>query len=250
MLASEIAQIDHSLVHDEDLTLVLDAQHGSMAAFDELVKRHERRMFRIAHNLLHHRQDAEDAVQEAFFKAFRKLRQFQGRAKFATWLTRITVNQALAKLRREPTFWSSLAEGPQVDAEAEAGAGIWPQEIAAWDPNPETIYSTLELRKLLEKNLRRLSPKIRSVFLLHDVEGLSLEETAQALGLSVCAVKTRSRRARLQLREWLNRHFRTDIHAVPRQAGEQARAADLTTSPGSSALLTIGSVQSGGLRCD
>jgi RNA polymerase sigma-70 factor, ECF subfamily len=210
MLASEIAQIDHSpVLHDEDLTLVLDAQHGSMAAFEKLVKRHERRMFRIAHNLLHHREDAEDAVQEAFLKAFRKLQQFQGRSKFATWLARITVNQALAKLRREPAFWSSLAEDPQDEAD------ISPQEIADWAPNPETIYTKLELRELLEKNLRRLSSKMRSVFLLHDVEGLTLEETAQALGVSVSAVKTRSCRARLQLREWLNGHFRTDIHAAP-----------------------------------
>jgi RNA polymerase sigma-70 factor, ECF subfamily len=209
MLASEVAQIDQApVLHDEDLTLVLDAQHGSMAAFEKLVERHERRMFRIAHNLLHHREDAEDAVQEAFLKAFRKLQQFQGRSKFATWLARITVNQALSKLSREPAFWGSLAEDRQ------DGAGISPQEIADWAPNPETVYNTLELRELLEKNLRRLSPKVRSVFLLHDVEGLSLQETAQALALSVSAVKTRSCRARLQLREWLNAHFRADIHAA------------------------------------
>lgn len=156
MLASEIAHIDHApVLHDEDLTLVLDAQHGSMAAFEKLVKRHERRMFRIARNLLHHREDAEDAVQEAFLKAFRKLQQFQGRSKFSTWLVRITVNQALAKLRREPVFWSSLAEDPQDEAEA----GVSPHEIADWAPNPETVYTTLELRELLEKNLRRLRSK-------------------------------------------------------------------------------------------
>ena len=98
MPASEIAPIAHAPVfHDEDLTLVFDAQHGSMGAFDRLVKRHERRMFRVAHNLLHHHEDAQDAVQEAFLNAFRKLQQFQGRSKFSTWLTHITVNQALAK---------------------------------------------------------------------------------------------------------------------------------------------------------
>jgi RNA polymerase sigma-70 factor, ECF subfamily len=214
MLVSEVAVMDHApVLHDEDLTLVLDAQHGSMAAFEELVKRHERRVFRITHSLLHHREDAEDAVQEAFLKAFRKLQQFQGRSKFATWLTRIAVNEALGKLRRQPAFWSSLAE-PKDEAEP----GISPQEIADWAPNPEKIYSTLELRKLLEQNLRRLSPKARSVFLLHDVEGLSLEEAAQALGLTVSAVKTRSRRARQQLRERLNRHFRTGVHVAPSEA--------------------------------
>jgi len=204
MLASEVAPIDRALVlHDEDLTLVLDAQHGSTAAFEKLVKRHERRMFRIAHNLLHHREDAEDAVQEAFLNVFRKLQQFQRRSKFSTWLARITVNQALTKLRREPAFWSSLAEAPQDEAD------IMPLEIADWAPDPETVYTTLELRELLEKNLRRLNPNVRCVFLLHDVEGLSLEETAQALGIGMSAVKTRSFRARLQLRKWLNSHFRS-----------------------------------------
>ena len=85
MLASEVVQIDHGpVLHNEDLTLVLDAQHGSITAFEKLVKRHERRLFLIAHNLLHHREDSEDAVQEAFLNVFRKPQQFQGRSKSST----------------------------------------------------------------------------------------------------------------------------------------------------------------------
>lgn len=207
MLASQITQTHHvPTLPDEDLPLVQAAKDGSITAFEELVKRHERRMFQIAHGLLHNREDAEDAVQEAFLKAFHKLSQFQAKSKFSTWLARITVNQALTKLRKEPVSWSSLEDGSQDED------GPLPQEIVDWAPSPEMAYSSSELRKILGINLRRLNPKLRAVFLLHDVEGLSLEETAQGLGLSIPAVKARSWRARLLLREWLNRYFRRDRH--------------------------------------
>ena len=203
----EATQIDEVRTPcDDDLALVQAAKEGSIIAFEELVKRHERAMFRIAQNLLHNREDAQDVVQEAFFKAFQKLEQFQARSKFSTWLIRITVNQALTKLRREPVYRSSIED----DLDDEAGA--LPVEIADWAPNPEMLYSASELRRILEENLQRLKPSLRGVFLLHDVEGLSLEETAQCLALSVAAVKTRSWRARFQLREWLNRHFRSGQH--------------------------------------
>lgn len=191
---------------DQDLVLVQAAKDGSITAFEELVKRHERQMFRIAHNLLHNREDAEDAVQGAFLKAFQKLLQFQAKAKFSTWLGRITFNEALTKLRKEPVSWSSIGD----DSRDEAGP--LPQEIADWAPNPEMLYTVSELRNILETNLRRLNPNLRAVFLLHDVEGLSLEDTAESLGLTVGAVKTRSWRARLQLREWLQRYFRNEKH--------------------------------------
>lgn len=207
MLASQITQTHYApTLPDEDLPLVQAAKDGAITAFEELVKRHERRMFRITHNLLHNREDAEDAVQEAFLKAFHKLPQFQARSKFSTWLARIAVNQALTKLRKQPVLWSSIQDGSQDEA------GPLPQDIVDWAPNPEMIYTTAELREILAKNLRRLNPKLRAVFLLHDVEGLSLEEAAESLGLSVSAVKARSWRARFQLREWLNRYFRDDKH--------------------------------------
>lgn len=207
MLASQITETHYApTLPDEDLSLVQAAKDGGITAFEELVKKHERRMFRIAHSLLHNREDAEDAVQEAFLKAFHKLSQFQAKSKFSTWLARITANQALTKLRKEPVSWSSLEDRSQDEA------GPLPLEIVDWAPSPEMAYSSSELREILGRNLRRLNPKLRAVFLLHDVEGLSLEETAQGLGLSVPAVKARSWRARLQLREWLNRYFRRDQH--------------------------------------
>ena len=191
---------------DNDLALIQDAKDGSLTAFGQLVKRHEGQMFRIAYSLLHNREDAEDAVQGAFLKAFQKLIQFQAKAKFSTWLGRITVNEALTKLRRDPVRRSSIGH------EGQDEAGSLPKEIADWAPNPEMLYTVKELRNILETNLRRLNPNLRAVFLLHDVEGISLEDTAETLGLTLGAVKTRSWRARLQLREWLQRYFCNEKH--------------------------------------
>lgn len=205
---SEIAHPDRGpVLLDADLALVQAAQQGDIASFEELVKRHERRMFRIAQNLLHNREDSQDAVQEAFLKAFRKLPTFQARSKFSTWLTRITMNEALTKLRKQPVESSSMDDDTQGEVDKV------PREIADWSPSPETLCTGLELRAILEKNLRRLRPSLRMVFLLRDVEGLSLEETAQNLGLSVAAVKSRTLRARLQLREWLSRCFQNSREA-------------------------------------
>lgn len=202
MSTSQINRSDQAApLTEDDLQLVQAAKEGDIHAFDELVKRHERQMFRIAYHLLHNREDAQDAVQEAFLKAYQKLVQFQAKAKFSTWLGRITVNEALTKLRREPVYWSSLAEDSRDESE------ILPKEVVDWAPNPEVLYNTSELRAILEKNLRRLKPRLRTVFILRDVEGLSLEDAAQTLGLTVAAVKARSWRARLLLREWLGHYF-------------------------------------------
>jgi len=216
MSTATIMQKDSALMApDNDLALIQDAKSGSLTAFGELVKRHERQMFRIAYSLLHNREDAEDAVQGAFLKAFQKLIQFQAKAKFSTWLGRITLNEALTKLRRDPVRWSSIGHEDQDEA------GSLPKEIADWAPNPEMLYTVKELRNILETNLRRLNPTLRTVFLLHDVEGLSLEDTAETLGLTVAAVKTRSWRARLQLREWLQRYFCNEKHRAVASASSR-----------------------------
>ena len=124
MSASQMTQPDQSVATaDDDLALVQAAKDGDIAAFEEPVKRHERQMFRIAHNLLHNREDAEDAVQGAFLKAFQKLLQFQAKAKFATWLGRITFNEALTKLRKEPVHWSPIGHDSRDEAGQHNGAG-------------------------------------------------------------------------------------------------------------------------------
>jgi RNA polymerase sigma-70 factor (ECF subfamily) len=193
----------------DELSLVQAAKKGDVGAFGELVKRYDRNVFRIALHITQNREDAEDVVQDAFLKAYENLEQFQGQSKFYTWLVRIAVNEALMKLRRRrPERMVSLDQDVQTEEDS------MPREVADWSPNPEQLYNQAELRDILGKTIQGLPPSFRTVFVLRDVEGLSTEETAQALELSVPAVKSRLLRARLQLRERLNRYFKK------RQAGD------------------------------
>ena len=189
------------LVSDE-LKLVRAAKDGDVSAFEQLVKRYDRNVFRIANHITHSREDAEDVVQEAFLKAYSNLEKFQEQSKFYTWLVRIAVNEALMKLRkRRPERFVSLDEDVKTEDDS------LPREVADWSPNPEQLYNQEELRDILSRTIQGLPPTFRTVFVLRDVEGLSTEETAEALELSVPAVKSRLLRARLQLRERLNRYF-------------------------------------------
>lgn len=186
----------------DELALVQAAKAGEVAAFEELVKRYDRNVFRIAQHITQNREDAEDVVQDAFLKAYSNLAQFQGQSKFYTWLVRIAVNEALMKLRRRrPERMVSL------DEEVKTEDDSLPREVADWSPNPEQQYTQAELRDILTRTIQGLPASFRTVFVLRDVEGLSTEETAEALDLSVPAVKSRLLRARLQLRERLNRYF-------------------------------------------
>src|SRR5712672_4772422 len=187
----------------EELALVRAAKRGDDAAFEELVRRYDRNVFRIAQHITQNREDAEDVVQEAFLKAYGNLAQFQEQSKFYTWLVRIAVNEALMKLRRrKPERTVSL------DEEVKTEDDSLPREVADWSPNPEQMYNQAELRDILTRTIQGLPEGFRTVFVLRDKEGLSTEETAEALGLSIPAVKSRLLRARLQLRERLNRYFK------------------------------------------
>jgi RNA polymerase sigma-70 factor (ECF subfamily) len=186
----------------DEMALVHPAKGGDVQAFDELVRRYDRNVFRIAQHITHNREDAEDVVQDAFLKAYENLNQFQGQSKFYTWLVRIAVNEALMKLRRlKPGRTVSLDEDVKTEEDS------LPREVADWSPNPEQQYSQAELKDILTRTIQGLPMSFRTVFVLRDVEGLSTEETAEALELSVPAVKSRLLRARLQLRERLNRYF-------------------------------------------
>jgi RNA polymerase sigma-70 factor (ECF subfamily) len=187
----------------DELALVEAAKQGHIEAFEELVKRYDRNVFRIAQHITQNREDAEDVVQDAFLKAYGNLSQFQGQSKFYTWLVRIAVNEALMKLRRRrPERTVSLDQDVETDEDS------IPREVADWSPNPEQQYNQAELRDLLQRTIQGLPSGFRTVFVLRDVEGLSTEETAEALGLSIPAVKSRLLRARLQLRERLNKYFK------------------------------------------
>ena len=187
----------------EESILVEAARSGDIGAFESLVRRYDRNVFRIAQHITQNREDAEDVVQDAFLKAYQNLGQFQGQSKFYTWLVRIAVNEALMRLRRRrPERTVSIDEDVKTEEDS------MPREIADWSPNPEQLYTQAELKDILGKTIQGLPPSFRTVFVLRDVEGLSTEETASALELSVPAVKSRLLRARLQLRERLNKYFK------------------------------------------
>jgi RNA polymerase sigma-70 factor, ECF subfamily len=186
-----------------DVALVARAKEGDVAAFETLVKQYDRQVFRIAQHITQNREDAEDVVQDAFLKAYEKLNQFQGNSKFYTWLVRIAVNESLMRLRKRRT-----GRMVSIDEDVETEEGSMPRDLADWSPDPEMMYGQSELADILRKTIQGLPPGFRTVFALRDVEGLSTEETAEALGLSVPAVKSRLLRARLQLRERLSRYFR------------------------------------------
>ena len=187
----------------DELKLVRAAKAGDIGAFEQLVHRYDRNVFRIAQHITQNREDAEDVVQDAFLKAYENLKNFQEQSKFYTWLVRIAVNEALMRLRRRrPERMVSLDEEVKTDEDT------MPREVADWSPNPEQLYTQSELRDILTKTIQGLPSSFRTVFVLRDVEGLSTEETAEALDLSIPAVKSRLLRARLQLRERLNKYFK------------------------------------------
>jgi RNA polymerase sigma-70 factor, ECF subfamily len=186
----------------DDLDLVHASKNGDVAAFEQLVKRYDRKLLRIAQSVTHNREDSQDAVQEAFLKAFQHLGEFREDSKFSTWLIRITVNQSLTKLRKQHT-----AREASLDEDFQAEGDMLPIEVTDWAPNPEQLYWASELRDILIKTLEELSPTLRTVFVLRDIEGLSIDQTAEVLNVSHTAVKARLWRARLQLREGLNKYF-------------------------------------------
>ncbi|MBN9662413.1 MAG: RNA polymerase sigma factor [Acidobacteria bacterium] len=183
--------------------LVDRARRGDAVAFGELISKYERRVYRMARQITQNDEDAEDVLQETFLKAFEHLDSFQGQSKFYTWLTRIAVNESLMKLRKRKSDRTvSLDENIETEEEPIV------REIAVWDDTPEQKYSQEEMREILDKAIDSLKPIFRTVFILRDVEELSTEETAEVLGLSIAAVKSRLLRARLQLREKLTRIFK------------------------------------------
>src|SRR6201988_2287983 len=186
-----------------DVLLVNRARAGDMEAYEKLVRQYDRQVFRIEQHITQNREDAQDVVQDAFLKAYEKLDQFQGNSKFYTWLVRIAVNEALMRLRKRRT-----GKMVSIDEDIETEEGSVPRDLADWAPDPEQNYSQSELADILRKTIQGLPPGFRIVFVLRDVEGLSTEETAESLGLSIPAVKSRLLRARLQLRERLSRYFK------------------------------------------
>lgn len=189
---------------DPETGLVEAAKGGDPAAFEQLVNLYERKIFRLAMNITGNREDAEDVMQNAFLKAYEHLPGFQGDSRFYTWLVRIAVNEGLMRLRKRRPGQVSIDE-PVAGEE-----DLMPREIEDWGPSPEQRYAQSELGEILDRVINELPEDFRTVFLLRDVEELSTEETAELLDLSVPAVKSRLLRARLKLRQKLNRYFRSE----------------------------------------
>jgi RNA polymerase sigma-70 factor, ECF subfamily len=187
---------------DDDLALVEASMSEDIAAFEELVRRYDRKLLRIALQVTHNQEDAQEAVQETFLKAYQKLHQFRGNSKLSTWLIRIALNESLMTLRRRRRYTQELP----LEYEDPNGEHL-PLDVADWSPNPEQLYSRSELQEILRKALEGLPPALRIVFVLRDLEVLSIKETAAALDLHPSAVKARLLRARLQLREKLSKVF-------------------------------------------
>jgi RNA polymerase sigma-70 factor, ECF subfamily len=183
--------------------LVSRAQSGDNEAFAELVGRYQNKIYRLARNITQSNEDAEDVLQETFLKAYSHLDGFQRNSKFYTWIVRIAVNESLMKLRKRKSDRTVPLDEP-LDTGEESVA----REIAVWDDNPEQRYSREEMQEILDEAVESLKPDFRTVFMLRDIEELSTEETAEALGISIPAVKSRLLRARLALREKLTRKFK------------------------------------------
>jgi RNA polymerase sigma-70 factor (ECF subfamily) len=182
--------------------VVTRAKKHCETAFEQLVEHYERRAFRLAWKITCNHEDAEDVVQNAFAKVFQNLPDFRGDSRFYTWLVRITINEALMKIRRRHSNEVSIDESKKAD---DTSVPIVIKDQAA---NPEQRYSQYEVQRILAATIKDLEPPYRDVLQLRYVEGLSTKRTAQALDLTSTAVKTRLRRARMKLRESLNDCFR------------------------------------------
>jgi RNA polymerase sigma-70 factor (ECF subfamily) len=171
---------------------------GDTQNFHHLIRPHERSVYIMALSLLHNEADAEEVAQEAFLKAFRNLARFRGESKFSTWLISITLNEARSRLRSQKTMkMESLDEPPEGQVQ------VSPALLRDWKEIPSQVLERQEVRQLLHQAITDLPLIYREVFLLRDVEELSVNESAEALGITVASVKVRLHRARIMLQKKL-----------------------------------------------
>ncbi|RME07000.1 MAG: sigma-70 family RNA polymerase sigma factor [Anaerolineae bacterium] len=183
-------------------------RQGDAAEFARLVDAYSGMIYRLASRMLQNPQDAEDVLQETFIKAYKALPAFDGRSKLSTWLYRIATNEALMLLRKK-TLPTVSVNAPLEDADPEG----FELEIVDWCCLPESELMSEEARRYLDESIEALPETLKSVFVLRDLEGLSVRQTAEVLGISEGAVKTRLHRARLALREMLTAYFKERLPA-------------------------------------
>ncbi len=189
-----------NLEKQEEAISIEALKAGDRVAFARMVEVYSTQIYRLALKMLSNPQDAEDVLQETFMKALRSISSFEGRSSLSTWLYRIAVNESLMIIRRRRPDLISV-ENDHEDSESE------PVEIVDWCCMPEQEMMSAETRRFLDQAIERLTPALRAVFVLRDIEGLSVRETAEALGITEVAVKTRLLRARLRMRETLSVYF-------------------------------------------
>jgi len=191
-------------------TFSLEALNNSdPAEYARVVETYSGYIYRLALKMLHNPQDAEDVLQETFIKAYRALPKFNGHSKVSTWLYRIATNEALMFLRKKKPDFISV-EMPHENAPGEQK----PLQLVDWCCIPEDELASDEARHHLDLSIEKLSFALRSVFILRDVEGLSIKETAEILEISESAVKIRLHRARMQLREYLTSYYQEQMPAT------------------------------------
>jgi RNA polymerase sigma-70 factor (ECF subfamily) len=197
-MPEEVTSLRNPVEQVNEEVLVRRVKDGEHDLFYELIRPYERRLYAAAFAILRNEADAEDAVQEAVLKAFKHIRQFRAESRFSTWLTQITVNEARMRKRKEHAH---LVE-PITDHQDEEG-NYTPREFADWREIPSETLERKEVRQRLAEALISLGQKYSEVFVLRDMQHLSIEETAKALGITTASVKTRLLRARLMLRDLL-----------------------------------------------
>ena len=207
-----IIQPTDALISDD--ALLHRIQSGDKLACAVCIERYAPGVYRLALRLMKNEADAEDVVQETFLNAFKAITSFEGRSELRTWLYRIAHNPALTRLRGSAPLASSVEETLEM---GEGGFAV-PHQFFDWCCLPEQEFETEELQAELEQAIQQLSPALRAVFVLRELEGLSTQETAESLNTTPNVVKTRLHRARLQLRELLSDYFSRQV-----QVGEKSR---------------------------
>ena len=197
-MAASTGTLEHAAQHDYERGLIQRIRDGEHEAFYVLIRPYEKRVYAAALALLRNDADAEDCAQEAMLKAFKNIQQFRSEAKFSTWLIQIAVNEARMRRRKQR---ADLIESIEKD-QGEEGT-YSPREFADWREIPSEALERKEVREKLAEALSSIGQIYREVFVLRDMEQLSIEETAKALGISTASVKTRLMRARLMLRDLL-----------------------------------------------
>ena len=194
-----------------------EIQSGNRSEFAKLIEIHSNQIFRLALKILNNSQDAEDVLQNTFLKAFQNINNFEGRSKISTWLYRIATNEALMIIRKQKPEVNISEESDEDNKEINS-----PNLFVDWCCLPESELISSESKIELDNAIQRLSDALRIVFILRDIEGLSIQETSKILNISETAVKTRLLRARLHLREQLSAYYGERLMAGDKKTNEKS----------------------------